>query len=284
LIDLHSHTSESDGTYSPAELIAEAKSIGLEALAITDHDTFAGYDLARPVASEAGLDLVCGIELSTRFHGRSVHLLGYFPVDEPAAAFRTWIADLQESRRKRNVLMVERLRSLGIDITYEEVRAKGKSLAGRPHFARVLIEKGYVSTIQQAFEEYLDESAKAYVEREEADFTDAVHRIRAAGGVPSVAHPIRLKTVHLEETIAEMRVRGLQALEVYHSDHRPELVQEYRILADRYGLAATGGSDFHGGNKPGIRLGTGAGNNLNVPAQLLTELRKFARPPLPPAQ
>jgi 3',5'-nucleoside bisphosphate phosphatase len=280
LIDLHSHTSESDGTYSPAELVSEAKAIGLEALAITDHDTFAGYDLARPIAAEAGLDLVCGIELSTKFRGRSVHLLGYFPVTDPSLEFRSWITDLQESRRKRNLLMVDRLRSLGIDITYEEVRAKGRSLAGRPHFARVLIEKGYVTSIQQAFEEYLDESGKAYVEREEADFTDAVQRIRSAGGVPSVAHPIRLRTLPLDETIAEMRVRGLQAIEVYHSDHKPERVKEYQALADRYALAATGGSDFHGGNKPGIQLGTGAGNNLKVPAQLLTELRKLAHPPL----
>lgn len=284
MIDLHSHTSESDGTFSPAELVAEAKAIGLEALAITDHDTFAGYDLAKPIATSAGLDLVCGIELSTKFRGRSVHLLGYFPVSEPNTEFRSWITGLQESRKKRNVLMVERLRSLGVDITYEEVRAKGKSLAGRPHFARVLIDKGYVTSIQQAFEEYLDESAKAFVEREEADFTDAVERIRSAGGIPSVAHPIRLKTLPLEETIAEMTTQGLLALEVYHSDHKPERVEVYRNLADRYGLAMTGGSDFHGGNKPGIQLGTGAGQNLSVPVQLLTELRKLARPNLPPAQ
>jgi predicted metal-dependent phosphoesterase TrpH len=284
LIDLHSHTSESDGTYSPRELVDEARKIGLEALAITDHDTFAGYDAAKPIAQEAGLDLVCGIELSTKFRNRSVHLLGYFPVADPDPEFRTWIWQLQESRKNRNLLMVERLRSLGIDITYDEVRAKGRSLAGRPHFARVLMEKGYVSSIQQAFEEYLDESAKGYVEREEADFGDAVRRVQSAGGVTSVAHPIRLKTPHLDETISEMRDLGLPALEVYHSDHSPERVRQYTTLAQRYGLAMTGGSDFHGANKPGIQLGTGAGQNLNVPAQLLIELRKLARPLLRPAQ
>jgi 3',5'-nucleoside bisphosphate phosphatase len=284
LIDLHTHTFESDGTYSPRELVDEAKSIGLEALAITDHDTFAGYDLARPLAAEAGLDLVCGIELSTKFRGRSVHLLGYFPTQPPDREFREWITQLQESRKDRNLRMVERLKSLGVAITYDEVRARGRSLAGRPHFARVLIEKGYVSTMQQAFDDYLDESAKGYVEREEADFGDSVRRIRSSGGVPSVAHPIRLKLFPLEETIAEMRDFGLLALEVYHSDHKPALVVEYLALAERHGLAPTGGSDFHGANKPGIQLGTGARNNLNVQQELLSELRKLAHPPHSPQQ
>jgi 3',5'-nucleoside bisphosphate phosphatase len=275
LIDLHTHTLESDGTYSPRELIDEAKSIGLEALAITDHDTFSGYDLAKPMAVEAGLDLVCGIELSTKFKSRSVHLLGYFPVEPPEQKFRDWINELQESRKNRNVKLVERLQALGVDISYEEVRAKGRSLAGRPHFARVLVEKGYVSTMQQAFDEYLDESAKAYVEREEADFGDAVRRVRAAGGIASAAHPIRLAASSLEETIGEMKDLGLGALEVYHSDHKASLVAEYLSLAQRNSLAMTGGSDFHGANKPGIRLGTGARNNLSVPLALLSELREL---------
>lgn len=283
MIDLHSHTFESDGTFSPAELVAEAQAIGLEALAVTDHDTFAGYDFARPIAVEAGLDLVCGIELSTRYRGRTVHLLGYFPAEPPTAQFRQWIVQLQASRKDRNLRMVDRLQSLGVLITYDEVQAKGRSLTGRPHFARVLIEKGYVTTIQQAFDDYLDESAKGYVEREEAAFGDSVQRICEAGGVPSLAHPIRLSAFPLEETIGEMRDLGLLAIEVYHSDHSPAHVAEYLRLAGRFGLAPTGGSDFHGANKPGIQLGTGARNNLNVPMQLLTELRKLAPPALQPA-
>ncbi len=277
MIDLHSHTTESDGTFSPAELIAEARRIGLEALAVTDHDTLAGSDAAQQFAGD--LDLVRGIELSTKFQGRTAHLLGYFPSREPAPEFRDWITEMQRSRYDRNVRLAERLRSLGIDITLAEVQAKGRSLTGRPHFARVLMEKGYVSSMQQAFDEYLDESAKGYVERNEADFADAVQRVRAAGGVSSAAHPIRLirKGTSLEEMIGEMQDCGLMALEAYHSDHSPSDVREYEAIAKRYGLALTGGSDFHGANKPNIQLGTGASGNLHVPVSVLTNLRELAR-------
>jgi 3',5'-nucleoside bisphosphate phosphatase len=277
LIDLHSHTNESDGTLSPQELVAEAKSRSLEALAITDHDTFAGYDLAQPYAKEEGFDLVCGIELSTKFGGRPVHLLAYFPNHAPDTEFRSWIQSLLASRNDRNLRMAERLRSLGVNITLDEVKAKGRSLTGRPHFARVLIEKGYVSTMQQAFDEYLDEGAKGYVERDEAEFGDAVRRVNQAGGIASVAHPVRLRSFRLDDTIAEMRQLGLGAIEVYHSDHKPADVEHYKALAERYGLAATGGSDFHGANKPGIRLGTGANDNLRVPLDVLTKLRALQR-------
>jgi predicted metal-dependent phosphoesterase TrpH len=277
LIDLHSHTSESDGTFSPRELIQEALSRSLEALAITDHDTFAGYDLALPVAEAGGVDLVCGIELSTKFRDRSVHLLAYFPNHAPDADFRQWINSLLASRNDRNVRMVDRLRSLGVQISLEEVKAKGRSLTGRPHFARVLMEKGYVNSLQQAFEDYLDEGAKGYVERDEADFADAVRRVNLAGGVASVAHPVRLKGFTIREVIGPMRAAGLKALEVYHSDHSPKNVAEYRALAEEYGLAMTGGSDFHGGNKPDICLGTGAHGNLSIPSELLKKLRELAR-------
>ena len=280
MIDLHSHTTESDGTFTPAELVAEAKRVGLEALAVTDHDTLSGYDAAREPARKAELDLVCGIELSTKFRGRSVHLLGYFPNQDPGQEFRAWLGGLQQSRYDRNVRMAQRLRSLGIDITLEEVQAKGRSLTGRPHFARVLVEKGYVSTMQQAFEEYLDESAKGYVERQEADFGESVQRIAASGGVASVAHPIRLpkngQAPRLEEIVGEMRDLGLPAIEAYHSDHRPTDVAQYERLAAQYRLALTGGSDFHGANKPNIQLGTGANGNLRVPFEVLKKLREVA--------
>jgi 3',5'-nucleoside bisphosphate phosphatase len=277
LIDLHSHTTESDGTFSPQELVQEAVSRSLEALAITDHDTFAGHDLAAPAAKAAGLDLVCGIELSTKFRGRSVHLLGYFPNEEPDAEFRGWISSLLASRNDRNERMAARLRALGVQITLDEVQAKGRSLTGRPHFARVLMEKGYVSSMQQAFDDYLDEGAKGYVERDEAEFGDAVQRVNRACGIASVAHPIRLKGFTIHEVIEEMHELGLNALEVYHSDHKPTDVVEYRALAERYGLAMTGGSDFHGANKPGIQLGTGYHQNLCVPLDLLKTLRALPR-------
>ncbi len=280
LIDLHTHTTESDGTDSPAELVALAVGAGLEALAITDHDTMLGYQKAIEPARAAGLELLCGIELSTRFRGRSVHLLGYFPDGEPGAPFCNWLKDLQESRKDRNLRMVARLQSLGVAITLEEVERKGKSMAGRPHFARVLMEKGYVSSIQQAFTDYLDESAKGYVERQEADFAESVALVARSGGVASVAHPIRLlrnATEPLRDTVRAMREAGLPALEAYHSDHSQADVRCYETLAREFGLGMTGGSDYHGLNKPNIRLGTGANGNLRVERDLLAELRMMAR-------
>lgn len=257
----------------------EARAKGLEALAITDHDTLAGYDLAEPLARNAGLELVCGIEISTKFHGRSVHLLGYFVHDAPAPEFRDWLLALQRSRRERNRRMIERLRSLGVDITIEEVEAKGRRMTGRPHFARVLLEKGYVATYDQAFQDYLDESAKGYVQRMEAPMHEAIERVRKAGGLPSLAHPIRVSRrvfdghEQFENSLAEMVEMGLQAIEIYHSDHRLEDVARYESLAQRFDLAATGGSDFHGANKPRVELGRGYEGNLNIPRAVLDRLR-----------
>jgi 3',5'-nucleoside bisphosphate phosphatase len=281
LIDLHTHTNESDGTYTPCELVDAASALKLEALAISDHDTLAGYDRALPMAREKGLDLVCGIELSTKFHGKTVHLLGYFLHEPPADSFRGWLAEMQATRRDRNLRMAERLRSLGVDVSIEEVERKGRSLAGRPHFAKLMLEKGYVSTIQQAFDDYLDESAKGYVDRQEPELPTAIERIAATGGISSIAHPIRLNYRDKDEmrsVVGEMREAGLSALEVYHSDHGPKEVEQYLGLAKEFDLGVSGGSDFHGDVKPGIRLGSGAGN-LNIPATVLADLRGGATRP-----
>jgi len=250
----------------------------LEALAITDHDTLAGYDQAEPLARAAEFDLVCGIEISTRFHGRSVHLLGYFVNQPPSADFRAWLGELQSSRRDRNRRLIERLRSLGVDITLEEVEAKGRSMTGRPHFARVLVEKGYVTTVDMAFDEYLDESAKGYVERREVPMGEALERVLAGGGIPSLAHPIRVgrragNGDELDAWVGEMRDMGLRALEAFHSDHGRQEVERYLELARRMDLAVTGGSDFHGANKPRIELGRGYEGNLTVPKSVLDNLR-----------
>ena len=275
MIDLHTHTNESDGSYTPFELVDAAVALRLDALAISDHDTLAGYDRALPRAREKGLDLVCGIELSTKFNGKTVHLLGYFLDQPPADGFRAWLAEMQSTRRDRNLRMAERLRSLGINITIEEVESRGRSLAGRPHFARIMLEKGYVSSIQQAFDEYLDESAKGYVDRHEPDLALGISRIAAAGGISSIAHPVRLgyrDPERLRTVVGEMRDAGLVALEVYHSDHKPADVEQFLGLAREFKLGVTGGSDFHGDVKPNVRLGTGAGN-LNIPRSVLDQLR-----------
>jgi hypothetical protein len=275
MIDLHSHTTASDGTYSPAHLVDEARRTGVRILGITDHDTFSGYDQALPLARQAGLELVCGIELSTKLHGHSVHLLGYFLNPFLNAngfgVFRKWLGDLQASRRERNVRLVARLRELGLNITLEEVQARGGEMTGRPHFAQVLIEKGYVSNLQQAFDEYLDESAKGYVTRREPQFAEAVKNIRDADGIASLAHPVRIRE-DVATILPELRAAGLNAIEVYHSDHSAAHTELYRQLAEQHGLLITGGSDFHGAVKPEIRLGTGRGGNLKVPEDLVDRL------------
>jgi predicted metal-dependent phosphoesterase TrpH len=272
MIDLHSHTNHSDGTCSPEELIAEARRVGVRTLAITDHDTFSGYDQALPHARESNVELLCGIDLSTKLHGESVHLLGYFLNGSRLAGLRTWVLEMQASRRERNVRLVARLQALGLDITLEEAEARGRGMTGRPHFALIMMEKGYVKTIQQAFDEYLAESAPGYVDRNEPQFADAVKRIRDAGGIASIAHPVRLKG-DFAAMLPQLRDAGLNAIEAYHSDHSPENTEMYLMFAAQYGLLVTGGSDFHGAVKPGIALGTGRGGNVRIPEDLLERLR-----------
>jgi len=276
LIDLHSHTNESDGSSSPAELIAEAERAGVGVLGITDHDTFAGYDQSVALAREAGIELVRGIELSTKLHGRSVHLLGYFPAEDGLTDFRQWILGLQASRWERNRRLAARLRELGFDIRVEEAEAQGRGMTGRPHFARVMVEKGYVASIREAFDDYLDESAKGYVYRREPEFAEGAARIRAAGGVASLAHPVRVAG-DLAAMLPELWAAGLNAIEAYHSDHTPEETEHYLELARRFGLKVTGGSDFHGTVKPEARLGTGRNGNLHVPPEVLEGLKSPQR-------
>ena len=276
MIDLHSHTDESDGTLQPAELIDAALRAGLEALAITDHDTFAGYQKAAPMARETGLPLLCGVELSTKIHQprrSTVHLLAYFP-DGPSAEFLDWLDGLQESRRDRNARLSKKLASMGMDVPLEEVEALGRNMAGRPHFARIMVCKGYVANYRQAFDLYLDESAPGYVDREEPTLGEAVKRVAAGQGISSLAHPVRLRVggpQQEESLVAEMAAAGLDAIEAYHSDHDEADTERYIALARKYGLKVTGGSDFHGENKPGVRLGIGPGN-LNIPSSLLDSL------------
>jgi predicted metal-dependent phosphoesterase TrpH len=273
LIDLHSHTNESDGSCSPARLVEEAVRAGVDVLGITDHDTFAGYDQALPVARAKGVELVCGIELSTRLHGHSVHLLGYFLGDNGRRGFRDWVLEMQASRRERNVRLAARLQELGFDITVEEAQARGRGMTGRPHFAEIMVEKGYAANYRQAFDDYLDESAKGYVYRHEPRFAEAVARILKAGGIASLAHPVRVKG-DVAAMMPELCDAGLNAIEAYHSDHGAAETRLYLRLAKRYGLMVTGGSDFHGTPKPEVRLGTGCAGNLHLPGDLLERLRE----------
>jgi predicted metal-dependent phosphoesterase TrpH len=280
LIDLHSHTDESDGTCTPEQLVELAAETGLEALAITDHDTFRGYEQALPVARQRGLDLVCGIELSTNApwgHGRkTVHMLGYFLNGEPTAAFRAWVDSLLEARRDRNVRLIRNLNSHGVDISLGEVEKLGRTLTGRPHFARVLLKKGYVDSTEEAFRRFLAESAPSFVERDSPEIRDAIREVAAGGGISVMAHPVRLgfrRHADEEQFIAGLASAGLRGIEVWHSDHSEADTRRFLAYAERFGLLRTGGSDFHGGNKPGLLLGTGRDGNVHVAKEVLDELR-----------
>jgi len=276
MVDLHSHTDASDGSDTPSELIDNALRAGVTALSITDHDTFAGYNAAKPYADEKGLDLLCGIELSTKYQGQTVHLLGYFPGAAPAEAFTTWLVVLQERRRERNFRLVENLRKVNVKITMEEVEALGKTMAGRPHFAKILMKKGYVKTMQEAFDKYLAEHGRAFTEREEVPLEEGIKRMREAGGIPVIAHPVRLgrRTAAEEaEWIETAKEMGMLGLEVRHSDHDAAAVARYTALATRLGLLTTGGSDYHGTYKPDIKLGTGKFGNVSVPMEWVDRLR-----------
>jgi predicted metal-dependent phosphoesterase TrpH len=277
MVDLHSHTDASDGSDTPIELVDNALRAGVRSLSITDHDTLAGYWAAKEYAAERGLDLLCGIELSTKYRGKTVHLLGYFPGAEPAAGFETWLEDLQAKRRDRNRRLVGNLQGLGVEITLEEVEALGKTMAGRPHFASILMRKKYVKTMQEAFDKYLAENGRAYTEREEVELQVGIEKMLEAGGVPVMAHPVRLgrRTAAEEAEWIEAAVEmGMKGLEVRHSDHDAAAVGRYGALAERLGLLATGGSDYHGTYKPDIRLGTGRSGNVSVPGEWLERLRR----------
>jgi 3',5'-nucleoside bisphosphate phosphatase len=283
LIDLHSHTNESDGTLTPAELVSLAKRAGLEALAITDHDTFSGYEKARVFAGEKGLDLVRGIELNSRLNLTksrhiSVHMLGYFPGGEPLPSFTEWLLTQRQDRRDRNRRLAESLQRKGVAVTLEEVEVLGKSLAGRPHFARVLVEKGYAKDFDDAFRKYIGEEAPTYVERQSLTTEEVIELMRAGGGIPVIAHPIRLSLPHNhveKELLQRLKEAGLVGLEVYHSEHSPELQRYYVNLAEELDLLPTGGSDFHGGPKPDIVLGRGRNGNISVPVSFLDRMRSF---------
>jgi hypothetical protein len=171
------------------------------------------------------------------------------------------------------VRLAARLRELGFEIQLEEVEALGRGMTGRPHFAQVMLAKGYVSNFRQAFDEYLDESAKAYVYRREPSFAEGVRYIRDAGGIAALAHPTRVK-VDVPAVMPELCEAGMNAIEAYHSDHSPAETEAFLALARRYGLRVTGGSDFHGAVKPEVQLGSGCDGNLNIPRELIDELRK----------
>lgn len=276
-IDLHLHTTHSDGSVSPSEVLRLAHKAGVTALAITDHDIVSGIPDAIAAGAELGIEIIPGVEISSSIGKSELHILGYC-MDWQNPDLLRRLAALRVSRHTRNPQIIERLRALGLEITYEEVRAlAGTDSVGRPHIARLLIEKKYVSSAKDAFDRYLAEGRPAYVARELPLPADAIAWIRAAGGVAVLAHPTWAKVSGegLNTLLTALKADGLGGLEVHYSTHTKGQTTEYLDLANRLDLLVTGGSDFHGLTKPDIQVGTGRGD-LKVSEKLLAPLKKAA--------
>ena len=264
-VDLHCHSTASDGTLPAAAVIRLAKERGLSALALTDHDTIGGIAEAAAEAAKIGLDFLPGIEISCEYAPGTMHILGY-GVDPNSPVLTEMTRQLIEGRDNRNPKIVEKLQSLNVAITMDEVEKEAKGgVVGRPHIAAILVRKGYVSSIKQAFNEYLAPGGKAYFDKERLTSKRALGMILESGGLPVLAHAFQLRTendAQLETIVKNLLDEGLAGIEVMHSDHDASWIEKCTRLADRHGLLKTGGSDFHGGNKKDIDLGHAAGRRV----------------------
>jgi hypothetical protein len=278
-VDLHAHTTASDGTDSPARLIKLAASLGLSAVAVTDHDTTQGLPEAEEAAFGAGIELVKGVEVSADWRGGAMHMLVLLAEDCDLLHAR--LREVRRGRTVRNHLMVERLRGQGIPMTMEEVEEEGgQGTIGRPHFASVLVKKGYVSDVGEAFNRYLGRGRSAYVERERLSSSQAIDLAHSVGGVAVLAHPLTIGVEggELSTLVGDLATLGLDGLEAYYGAYDPTTRENLATLARRHGLVPTGGSDYHGDFKPDIGLGVGRGDLL-VPDRVLEELRAAASVP-----
>lgn len=278
-IDLHIHSTASDGTFTPAQLLAMAAGLRLGAIAITDHDSIAGSREALLEGIPAELGFLTGVEISAEpppsYPGSgSIHILGYaIRLDDPE--LNRALEKLQEARKSRNPEIVERLQRLGIAIRMEEVeREAADGQAGRPHIASLLVKKGVAKSIDDAFDRFLSNGRPGYADKFRIECSQAITLINAAGGIPVLAHPclLELETEEqLEDLLREMIAMGLKGLEVYFTDHTAEQTRRFAELARRHELLVTGGTDFHGATLPNVRMGTGKGG-LHVPYALYERL------------
>ena len=273
-IDLHTHSTVSDGADSPREVIRRAKAAGLCAVALTDHDAVGGVEEALDEGRRLGIEVIPGVELSAQFD-TELHILGYF-IDIRHPRLTEALAEARRVRILRQEETCQRLREQGLPVTMEEVRrAAGSSdVLCRAHFARILVEKGIVSSVKEAFRQYLSVGCYAYSDRQALTPAEAVSVIREAGGVPSAAHLHLTKKDDgaVRALLASLIPHGLCALEGYYTEYIPEMGEKYRRMAAELGLALSGGSDYHGAGKPHIAIGTGTGD-LAVPAEILAELK-----------
>ena len=275
-VDLHVHSTASDGTLSPARLVRLAAESGLSAFALTDHDTVAGVQEALCAARDTELTVIPGIELSCPYQDRELHILGLF-LDWQDPALNGALAALCQARRARNERILSLFQQDGFPLTWEDVAGTEHGFViTRAHFARALLKRGCVSSMNEAFVRYLDPGKKYFLPKEALDPEQAIRLIRSAGGFPALAHPLqyRLGWTGLNALLSYLKERGLAGLEVYYSSHTAGDTIRLRESARRFGLLETGGSDFHGANKPDIRLGTGRGS-LRVPPHLPDAIRAY---------
>ena len=277
-IDLHCHTTCSDGTDSPWDLVERAKELGLAAVAVTDHDIFRGYKEAQIAGAEFGVEIVPGVELSSVYGGKHIHLLAYY-ADMENQALRSLMDRAVRERIKRNKSMVRRMQEAGYPISWEELsrRHAGNVMLGRPHVAEILMEKGIIASIEEGVTKLMGRGGPFFVERYHVPLLDYVRAVREAGGVPVIAHlyQYKMQPEALRQMISDAVGAGLMGLEGMYSTYTPEQEAEVRALAKEFCLIRTGGSDYHGTRKPKIHLGTGLGN-LAVPYELLEDLKKAA--------
>lgn len=271
--DLHVHTTASDGTCSPRETVRRASALGLKAIAITDHDTVLGHAEAVSAGLDYGVEVVPGIEVSTKY-GVSVHILGFYIEN-----LIPLLAGIVNDRDRRNEKLCRLMAADGLPVSYEEMKKRFGAVIGRPHFGRVLVELGLAESINDAFERFVGKGKKYYVPRTIIDIDTSVESIVESGGVPVLAHPFQYQKddAELRELIERCMDHGLRGIECRYSGYDAEQVAYLERLADEYGLLKTGGSDFHGDNKPHISLGTGLGGELDVPYEWLERLREASR-------
>jgi len=273
-IDLHTHTTSSDGTLTPAQLVEYAHKKGLSAIAVTDHDSIDGVDEAVATGDMLGIEVVAGVELSVKYGAHNIHLLGYL-FDCRHKEFRLALGKLQKGRVERNKIIIDNLNKLGFAVHSRELANSASSgQNGRPHIARLMLEKGYVQTMDEAFDKYLGQGKPAYASRFIYQAGDAISLIRSAGGLSVLAHPLQLEKLvdNLSYALHQLSDMGLDGVEVYYPNHSRQFRKRLMAIAEKDRLLLTGGSDYHGSIRPGTTLA--GGKNVSVPPQLLAKMKE----------
>ncbi len=265
-VDLHLHSTFSDGSDSPEGVVEQAARLGLSGIALTDHDTLEGIPRAAAAAAAADIRFIPGIELSVEWRNQSMHMLVYFLEPEPGP-LQNRLDELRRGRAGRNERIVGLLRECGLDVTLDEVLVEaGEGVVGRPHFAGVMMRKGYVDSVAEAFDRYLATGRPAYSPRRKLTAAEAISLARASQAVPVIAHPhtLGLRAEEYGTDFAELVELGLGGIESYYGEYTPDLRSNIAGLCDQLGIVATGGSDYHGSYKPHLSIGIGKGD-LRVP-------------------